>query len=83
MAINTRDRCNPKKMMNENADYNDQNAGSDHDYQGEDTENEREDLVNVLQWMSTFGNLERMRKEKAMINDIYCWAYPGWGSKWI
>ena len=42
--------------------------------QGEDTENEREDLENVLQWMSTFGNLERMRKEKAMINDIYYWA---------
>ena len=42
--------------------------------QGQDTENEREDLDNVLQWMSTFGNLERMRKEKAMINDIYYWA---------
>ena len=61
-------------MMNKNAGNNYRNVGSGHDDQGEDTENESEDLENVCQWMSTFGNLERMRREKAMINDIYYWA---------
>ena len=44
-----RDRCNPKKMMNENAGNNYRNVGSGHDDQGEDTENESEDLENVCQ----------------------------------
>ena len=39
-----------KSMMNENAGKNDQNIGNDYnDDQGEATENECENLVNVLQ----------------------------------
>ena len=41
MPNRTRDECNKKNMMNENADKNDQNNGNDDDDdQGEATENE-------------------------------------------
>ena len=49
-------------MMNEKADKNDQNICSDDDDHGEVTENERENLVNVLQNNVTlsFGNTGEM-----------------------
>ena len=55
-------QCNQKSMMNEKADKNDQNICSDDDDQGEVTENERENLVNVLQNNVTlsFGNAGEM-----------------------
>ena len=40
MANKTKDECNKKSMMNENADKNDQNSGNDNDDDhGEATEN--------------------------------------------
>ena len=45
MSGRTRDQCNRKSMMNENAD-NDQNSGNND--QGETTENEFDNSVNVL-----------------------------------
>ena len=55
-----------KSMMNENTNKNDQNSGNnDNDDQGEATENECENLVNVLQNVSlSFQNVEGMRKEE-------------------
>ena len=48
MSGRTRDQCNRKSMMNGNAD-NDQNSGNDDDDdQGETTENEFDNSVNVL-----------------------------------
>ena len=48
MSGRTRYQCNRKSMMNENAD-NDQNSGNDDDDdQGETTENEFDNSVNVL-----------------------------------
>ena len=55
-----------KSMMNENADKNDQNIGSDDDdNQAEGAESECEDLVNVLQNNVTlsFENEEGMSEE--------------------
>ena len=60
-------------MMNENADKNRQNIGSDGDDQGDATENECEDLVNVLQnnVALSFENVEELSEEKkAMIKII-------------
>ena len=58
--------------MHDNADKNDQNIGSDDDDQGEATENECEDLVNVLQNVTLiFENVEGMSEEKkTMIKNI-------------
>ena len=55
-------QCNQKSMMNEKVDKNNQNICSDDDGQGEVTENERENLVNVLQNNVTlsFGNTGEM-----------------------
>ena len=63
-------------MMNEMAENNDQNAGSDDDNdndQSKATENERDDLVNVLQnnVSLSFGNIEGMsEEEKITIKNI-------------
>ena len=60
-------------MMNENAENNGQNIGSDHDDLGEAMTNKREDLVNFLQNNATlsFGNVEEMcEEENAMIKSI-------------
>ena len=59
-------------MVHDNADKNDQNIGSDDDDQGEATENECEDLVNVLQNVTLiFENVEGMSEEKkTMIKNI-------------
>ena len=59
-----------KSMMNENAGKNDQNIGNDYnDDQGEATENECENLVNVLQnnLSLSFENGEGMSEEKKII----------------
>ena len=56
--------------MNENAGKNDQNIGNDYnDDQGEATENECENLVNVLQnnLSLSFENGEGMSEEKKII----------------
>ena len=52
--------------MNESTNKNDQNSGNnDNDDQGEATENECENLVNVLQNVFlSFQNVEGMRKEE-------------------
>ena len=60
-------------MVNKNADENDQNISSDDDDQGEASENEYQDLVNVLQNRVTlsFENVEGMSEEKKiMIENI-------------
>ena len=62
-----------KSMVNKNADENDQNISSDDDDQGEASENEYQDLVNVLQNRVTlsFENVEGMSEEKKiMIENI-------------
>ena len=54
-----------KSMMDENADKNDQIVGNDHnDDHGETTENQRKNLVNVLQGNVSLKseNVERMSK---------------------
>lgn len=63
-------------MINENADKNYENIGSDDDDQDEATENECEDLVNVLQINVTliFKYVEEMSEEEEIgiknINEI-------------
>ena len=61
-------------MMNENADKNDQNSGDDsNDDQGEATENECENLMNVSlnNVQLSFENVERMsEEEKILIKNI-------------
>ena len=62
-----------KSMVNKNADENNQNISSDDDDQGEASENEYQDLVNVLQNSVTlsFENVEGMSEEKKiMIENI-------------
>ena len=63
-----------KRMMNENANKNDQNSGNDdNDDQGEPREKECENLVNGLQnnVSLSFENVEGMIKgEKIMIKNI-------------
>ena len=63
-----------KNVMNENANKNDQNSENDNnDDQGEATENECENLVNILQnnvYLS-FENVEGMsEKERIMIKNM-------------
>ena len=67
----TRDECNKKNMINENADKNGQNIGNDDDYQGEATESDY--LVNVSQNNVTlsFEDVEEMSEgEKIKIKNI-------------
>ena len=62
-----------KRMMDENSDKNGQNIGKDDDDdQGEATENECEDLVNVLENNVTlsFENVERMSEEKKIMHNL-------------
>ena len=63
-----------KSMMNENADKNDQNSGDDsNDDQGEATENECENLMNVSlnNVYLSFENVEWMsEEEKILIKNI-------------
>ena len=63
-----------KCMMNENVNKNDQNSGNDdNDDQGEATENECENLANVLQHNVSlnFENVEgRSEEENIMIKNI-------------
>ena len=63
-----------KSMMNENEDKNDQNSGNDDDdNQGEATENEYENLVNVLQknLSLSFENVVGISEvEKIMIKNV-------------
>ena len=58
-----------KNMINENAEKNDQTIGSDVDNQNEATENECEDLVNVLEnnFTWSFRNIERMSEEQKVM----------------
>ena len=59
-------------MMNENADKNDQNIGSDDDH-GEAIQNEYEDLVNVLQnkLILSFENVWGMSEEEKIMFKNY------------
>ena len=61
-----------KSMMNENADKNDQNIGSDDDH-GEAIQNEYEDLVNVLQnkLILSFENVWGMSEEEKIMFKNY------------
>lgn len=61
-----------KKVANENTDYHQNNGNDDYD-QSEATENECEDLVNILQnhVSLSFGNKEGISEEKkTMIKNI-------------
>ena len=67
----TRDECNKKNMINENADKNGQNISNDDDYQGEATESDY--LVNVSQNNVTLSSedVEEMsEEEKIKIKNI-------------
>ena len=59
-------------MMNENADKNDQNIGSDDDHR-EAIQNEYEDLVNVLQnkLILSFENVWGMSEEEKIMFKNY------------
>ena len=61
-----------KSMMNENADKNDQNIGSDDDHR-EAIQNEYEDLVNVLQnkLILSFENVWGMSEEEKIMFKNY------------
>ena len=61
-----------KRMMNENADKNDQNIGSDDDHR-EAIQNEYEDLVNVLQnkLILSFENVWGMSEEEKIMFKNY------------
>ena len=61
-----------KRIINENADKNDQNISSDDEDQCETTKSKHEDLENVLQNVTlSFGNVEGMSEQnKTMIKNI-------------